>query len=116
MMKFLESFDLFGDCEEITRGKFHDETSKMSYLGGTEEERLKIQKIVDEFLLSAQVKIYAHNEYYYIDLNTDHTIFIYSYDDEWYYLEYYDSESLKSKYYKCDGLEGIRKYFKDIFK
>ena len=92
MMKYLESFDLFGgDYQEVTRGKFNDETSKMSYLGGTEEQRIKIQKIFDKFFLSVEVRIYGSGEYYYIELNSDITIFIYKYDDEWYYLENFNS-------------------------
>ncbi len=124
-MKFLESFDLFGgEWEKITGGKFHDSTKHMLHSEPTENERLKIERIFqthfnphNTYKNWPKIELWTKHgtEYYYTTMDVNEIIFIYSYEDEWYFIEKYNQETMVSKYYKCDGLEGIQKCLQDNF-
>jgi len=124
-MKFLESFDLFGgEWEKITRGKFHDTINHMLYSEPSESERLRIENIFQRHFNPHNTyknwpTILRWNkqgtEYYYTTINDVEIIFIYSFDDDWYFLEKYNQETMVSQYYKCDGIEGLQKCLQDNF-
>ena len=125
-MKYLESFDLFeGDYEKITRGNFQDTINHMKYLELTENERLKIEKIFQRHFNPhntvknwPKIELWTKNgtEYYYTTMDVNEIIFIYSYEDDWYFMEKYNQETMVSEYYKCDDLEGLKKCLEDNFK
>jgi len=125
MMKYFESFDIFsGDWERITRGKFHDTTINMKASKINEPERLRIEKIFQKHFNPKNVikdwpkiEIWERHstEYYFTSIKQDEIIFIFSYEDEWYYIEKYNQETFDSVYYKCDSIEGLEKCLQDNF-
>ena len=125
-MKYLESFDLFGpgEYEKITRGNFHDITSKMKYEGVNEPERVRFERLFKKILNPAnkdldwpKVEIYKtdSSDYYYTSIDQDKIIFIFHYEDDWYFIEYYNQNSMDSHYYKCDGIDGVEKMLRENF-
>jgi len=123
-MKYLESFDVFGsgEYEKITRGKFSDITSKIKYDGVSESERLRLERLFKKIFDPSnktpdwpKVQIYQTNtsEYYHSSINKDQVIFIFHYDDDWYFIEDYNQNTFDSYYYKCDGLDGVKQMLSD---
>jgi hypothetical protein len=123
MMKFLESFDLFGgEYKKITRGQFNDTTKGKKIPELNETLRKKIESIFQKVLNPYNIKQdwpkvekwHTQSTNFYCDYTAQLRIFIYIYEDEWYYLEKYRVES-SSTYYECDGLDGMEKCLKDKF-
>jgi hypothetical protein len=117
MMKYLESFDLFGgEYEKMKRNRFMSEMNKMGSLDLSEEQRIKLSKLFQGFfgpksvgINSPSVKLIHDGYFYYQSVGGVH-FFIQPYDDEWYLIE---AVSETGEYYKCDGLEGIEKMLND---
>ena len=122
---YLENFVYFNpEWEKITRGNFNDTRNHMRLSKVSESERLRIerafkkhfnpQNTVDNW---PRIEIWLKHstEYYYTSINKDEIIFIYAYEDEWFFIEKYNQDTFESIYYKCDGIEGIEKCLKDNF-
>ena len=114
-MKYLERFDLFsGEYENIKRSDF---VKNLSSVGKdlSEEQRVKLSKLFDTESVginSPSVKL-SHDEcFFYQSVGGVH-FFIYPFDDEWYFIEVYNSVSETGEYYKCDGIKGIEKMLSD---
>jgi len=117
MMKYLESFDLFGsgEYERMSRRRFTEAMNKMNRIGGvdiSEEQKVNLSKSLKrffdpEYFSSESIKL--REDHLYLKLNSDMSLFVYPYDDEWYLVEIYYTRSNRGEYYKCDGLGGIEK-------
>jgi len=116
-MKYLESFDLFGsgEYERMSRRRFTEAMNKMNRIGGTditEEQKVNLSKSLKRFFdpesfSSESIKL--REDHLYLKLNSDMSLFVYPYNDEWYLVEIYYTRSNRGEYYKCDGLGGIEK-------
>ena len=113
-MKYLESFDLFGsgEYERMTRSRFMAEMNKMGRIDLSEEQKVNLSKSLKrffdpEYFSSESIKL--REDHLYLKLNSDMSLFVYPYDDEWYFVEIYYTRSNRGEYYKCDGLVGIEK-------
>ena len=116
-MKYLESFDVFGggEYERMSRSRFTEAMNKMDRIGGvdiSEEQKVNLSKSLKrffepEYFSSESIKL--REDHLYLKLNNDMSLFVYPYDDEWYFVEIYYTRSNRGEYYKCDGLGGIEK-------
>ena len=125
-MRYLERFDLFGgEYEKMKRSDFVKNLSNVG-MDLSEEKRIKLSKIFQGFFLpksiginSLSVKLRPDECFFYEVVKVGY-FFIYPYDDEWYFIEFYDivseGRSGASGYYKCDGLEGIKQMLSDFSK
>ena len=110
MMKYLESFDAFGgggEYEKMTRGRFIDEKNKMGSVDLSEEQRIKLSKLGKNIDLSIG--------YFFCQPNDYEWFWLYPFDDDWYFIEVFKVETGRGEYYKCDGLDGIKKMLSDTF-
>ena len=118
-MKYLESFDLFGDgeYEKMTRGRFMDAMSKMGNVDLSEEKRIKLSKLFQ----GSSVVLHDFSAYewwpdhLFCQPTENKWFFMYPFYDEWYFIEIYNKQIGRGEYYKCDGLDGIKKMLNDTF-
>lgn len=119
-MKYLERFDFFGggDYEKMKRSDFVKILNKVG-IDLSEEKRIKLSKLFQGFFDPKSVGIGPPDECFFYEVVKVGYFFIYPYDDEWYFIEFYDivsdGRSGGSGYYKCDGLEGIKQMLSDNF-
>jgi hypothetical protein len=116
-MKYLESFDLFdsAEYERMTRSRFIAEMNKMGSVDLSEEQRTKLSKLFKGFFGPESVGINPPDECFFYEVVKVGYFFIYPYDDEWYLIEILNNKTNRGEYYKCDGLEGIKKMLSDTF-
>lgn len=108
-MKYLESFDLFGgEYEKMTRGRFIDAQNKMGSVDVSEEQKIKLSKLFQ----GSSVKL---REDHFFCSAENKWFFIFPFDDDWYFIEIYNKQIGRGEYYKCDGLDGIKKMLSDTF-
>jgi hypothetical protein len=147
MMKYLESFDLFGGGEykQIHRGLFHDKWDKRPVGTLTEKEALRLDRLFMKYFgPGLKTELYGNEDtnmdmmnsrtpfYFYGGVKgKDKTFpkpdepkpdkqdfFIFVYDDDWYVVEIFEEidDDLTSRYFECDGFDGIEKLFGDLSK
>ena len=126
-MKYLESFDLFGggEYEKMTRSRFMAEMDKMGSVDLSEEQRIKLSKLLQgssvelrwrpridgRFLLPTDR--HPHEDLFFCQRTEDKCFFIFPFDDDWYFIEIFNKQTIRGEYYKCDGIEGIKKMLSD---
>ena len=128
MMKYLESFDLFGggEYERMTRSRFMEDMNRMGSIDLSKEQRMKVSKPFKRLFdpkffridssLSFRQSVEFRNDHFFCQPDKNKSaFFIFPFDDEWYFIEIYNMKTSRGEYYKCDGLEGIEKMLSDTF-
>lgn len=132
-----------GDWKQIHRGLFNDKWRKRPAGIVSDKEALKLDRLFMEYFgPGLRTEVYGNQEmnrdmtnlatpfYYYGEVKgKDKTFpkpdepkpdiqsfFIFVYDDDWYVVEIDEDieGDLTSRYFECDGFEGIEKLFEDL--
>ena len=132
-----------GEYKQIHRGLFHDKWGKRPAGQVSDKEALTLNRLFMKYFgPGPKVEIYGNQDmnremtnlstpfYYYGEVKgKDKTFpkpdepkpdkqdfFIFVYDDNWYVVEIYEDieDDLTSRYFECDGFEGIEKLFEDL--